>query len=140
MAKKKPKKKAKKKQRDYKYNSKFNRMLLPPLLNPFKKDKVRKKPNVVTKHKINKLIKDRRNVLRKMAPIALKDVATYPKRKLKAKVTGRIRYFDPRNVSVCHRRKIRREELFKKGLVGKGISVSKIRVRDITSKVYCKRR
>lgn len=138
------KKRKKTNQRAYKYNSKIQRMLIPPVFNPYKKRKpIRShqkhiKKNVKKKAELFK--KSQLSVIKKLTPIKTQEAISYPYRKIKARLKGTYYQFDPRKLSVCHRRKIRREELFKKGLVGKGIAVSKIRITTPLSKIYCKRR
>lgn len=68
--------------------------------------------------------------------------ATYtlrkPKRSTKRDLTiHRIGFYDPKRVMVCKRRKKRREELFKRGKIGKGRSVSRFRRMSEFSDVRC---
>lgn len=59
------------------------------------------------------------------------------RRKRQDWTTDRVGFRDPQRVPVCKRRSERRRWLFKHGKIGKGTSVSKIRIRTDTSDLRC---
>jgi len=60
--------------------------------------------------------------------------------RLKGRLYAAISFADPRRVLICERRRRRRTTLFRRSKIGKGISVSKIRLRTIASGIVCRRR
>lgn len=65
---------------------------------------------------------------------------TLPKQRssiLRDPTKAKISFADPKRTIVCQRRKNRRETLFRRGKVGKGKKVSRIRRRNINSDIKC---
>jgi len=90
----------------------------------------------------NLVVDDKRYFRPLMGDIALKDDGTSsriivsPKQK-KRQTKSKLEFASPRRTVVCHRRKRRREQLFKMKIIGRGKGGPKIRRRDRDSDVGC---
>lgn len=69
------------------------------------------------------------------------NIVTYqvkkPKYKSKTSINDRVAFKSPRRTVVCIRRRARREVLFSKRKIGKGVKVSKLRRYTPDSKIKC---